>query len=360
MTSVAAELGAKRATRAGKVQTVTGVVDPAVLGPTLMHEHLLIDASHLEPMPADEPGRRLYRAPLTPEIASRVRFGGQPNLDNARLDDIDAAVEELAPFRAAGGGTVVEVTNVGLHRNPAGLRRIAERTGLRIVMGSSYYVGAAHPSDMAERSEESICAEIVGDVFDGVDGTGICSGIIGEAGCSWPLTAAEVKVLRASARAQRLTGAPLSVHPGRHEDAPMQIVEILADSGADLGRTIICHLERTIFSRPAMKRLAETGCILEFDLFGHENSYYWPAPHIAMPNDARRLDWLAWLIAEGHRDQIVVSHDNDNKVFLARHGGPGYAHILTNIVPRMRARGFAEADIEAILIANPRRILAFV
>jgi phosphotriesterase-related protein len=311
-------------------------------------------------MPADEPGQRLCRAPLTPEIASRIRFGGQPNLDNARLDDIDAAVEELALFRTAGGGTVVEVTNVGLHRDPKGLRRIAERTGLRIVMGSSYYVDAAHPDDMAGRSEDAICAEIVADVLDGADGTGICSGIIGEAGCSWPLTAAEAKVLRASARAQRLTGAPLSVHPGRSEDAPMQIVEILADSGADLSRTVICHLERTVFSRPAMKRLAGTGCVLEFDLFGHENSYYWPAPHIAMPNDAQRLDWLAWLIAEGHRDQIVVSHDNDNKVFLARHGGPGYAHILTNIVPRMRARGFGEEDIEAILIANPRRILAFV
>ena len=78
-----------------------------------------------------------------------------------------------------------------------------------------------------------------------------------------------------------------------------------------------------------------------------------------MPTDAARLDWLAWLIAEGHRDQIVVAHDNDNKVFLARHGGPGYGHILMNIVPRMRARAFAEDDIEAILVDTPRRLLTF-
>lgn len=356
----AAYLKRRRAERAGKAQTVTGLVDPATLGATLMHEHLLIDASHLEPVPDDSEGHALCCAPLTPEIASRIKFGGQANLDNARLDDLATSVAELIPFREAGGGTVVEVTNVGLHRNPAGLRRIAETTGLRIVMGSSYYVGASHPDDMGARSEDSICAEIVEDVFEGVAGSGICSGIIGEAGCSWPLTAGERKVLRASARAQRVTGAPLSVHPGRHEDAPQQIVDILADAGADLRRTIICHLERTIFSRPAMKRLAATGCILEFDLFGHENSYYWPAPHLAMPNDSQRLDWLEWLIGQGHGGQIVVSHDNDNKIFQARHGGPGYAHILTNIVPRMHVRGFAEETIRAMLVDTPRRVLAFV
>lgn len=352
-------LARERGKRRGRAQAVSGLVDPARLGATLMHEHLCADAAHLEPVPQDEHRRRLYDAPLTPQIAAAIKFGGQANLDNARLDVEDDIVEELRPLQQAGGGTLVEVTSVGLGRNPLTLRRIAERSGLTVIMGSAYYVDAAHPKDMAAREEEAVTAEIVRDIFEGAQGTPVCAGIIGEVGCSWPMTEAETKVLRAAARAQQLTGAALSVHPGRHEDAPFRILDVLSDAGADLGRTIICHVERTIFDRSTMKRLAQTGCILEFDLFGHENSFYWPAPHIAMPNDAQRLDWLAWLIGEGHVRQLVLSHDNDNKIFLTRFGGPGYAHIAANIVPRMRQRGFAEADIEAMLVQTPRRLLTF-
>ena len=139
----------------------------------------------------------------------------------------------------------------------------------------------------------------------------------------------------------------------------MEIAEVLAAAGADLGRTIMCHLERTIFGRPAMKRLAETGCALEFDLFGHENSFYWPAPHLAMPNDVQRLDWLAWLIEQGFGHQLIVSHDNDNKIFLTRFGGPGYAHLLVNIAPRMKLWGIDDAAVDAMFQATPARLLTF-
>ena len=41
------------------------------------------------------------------------------------------------------------------------------------------------------------------------------------------------------------------------------------------------------------------------------------------------------------------------------YGGKGYAHILENIVPRMRKRSFAEDHVKAILVDNPRRALTF-
>src|SRR5262249_39979504 len=119
------------------------------------------------------------------------------------------------------------------------------------------------------------------------------------------------------------------------------------------------HIERTVFDRSELKRLAETGCVIEFDLFGREHSYYKHAPHIDMINDAQRLHLIAWLIGEGHGRQIVVAHDTAAKSHLVRYGGPGYAHVLQNIVPRMRARGFAERDIQAVLVDTPARVLAF-
>jgi phosphotriesterase-related protein len=354
------QIATERTRRRGKVQTVRGLIEPSDLGLTLMHEHLLLDESQLDPPPADPELRRLYDAPLSPHILTQVRYAGLANRDDLIYDDIKMMLAEVAPFKSAGGGAIVEVTPHGLFRQPEGLREISERSGVHVVMGCSWYVADSHPKDMSARSEESLTAEIVADVLDGVGGTGICAGLIGEAGCSWPITANERKVVRASAKAQQLTGACLTIHPGRHEDAPLEIVDIVGAAGGDLSRTIICHIERTIFAKATMKRLAATGAVLELDLFGHEYSYYSPAPHIAMPNDRTRLEWLRWLIEEGHGDQIVIAHDNDNKHYLEAHGGCGYAHIPRNIVPAMRRLGFQEDSIQAILVGTPRRLLAFV
>lgn len=355
-----AAIARERSKRRGKIQTVIGLIEPSQLGPTLMHEHLLLDESQLAPPPSDPELRRLYDAPLTPQILTRIRYEGLENRDDLVYDDIEMMLAEIAPFKAAGGSAIVEVTPHGLFRQAKGLKEIAERSGVHVIMGCSWYVADSHPRTLSERSEESLTEEIVADVLVGVDGTAICSGLIGEAGCSWPLTTNERKVLRASAKAQQLTGACLTIHPGRHEEAPIEIIGIVEEAGADLSRTIICHIDRTIFNKPAMKRLAASGAVLEFDLFGHENSYYPPAPHLAMPNDRTRLEWLRWLIDEGHGRQIVIAHDNDNKHYLEAYGGCGFAHIPRNIVPAMRRLGFRKAEIDQILIETPRRLLTFV
>jgi phosphotriesterase-related protein len=351
---------AARLAHPGEVQTVLGPIDPRDLGITLTHEHLVCDVSGLMIPPEETTRRAKFHEPLSMGLLGYIRYSGLPNLDNAGLRDVNTSIEEASLFKQAGGGTIVDVTNIGLGRDPRALVTIARATGLNIVMGSSYYVDAAHPKDMSSRAEDDIVKEIVHDVTVGVGATGIKSGIIGEVGCSQPITENERKVLRASARAQRITGAPISIHPGRYERAPLDIVEILQSAGADISRTIMSHLDRTVFEHSTLKELAETGCILEYDLFGQEHSFYRPAPHLDMPNDAQRLKWLSWLIESGYGDQIVVSHDIDAKYLLLRYGGSGYAHIVNNIVPRMRIKGFEENQIYKILMDTPRRVMTFV
>jgi phosphotriesterase-related protein len=208
-----------------------------------------------------------------------------------------------------------------------------------------------------ETDEEALARRIAGEFANGVGASAIKPGFIGEVGCSWPMTETEIKVLRASARAQRLSGAALMVHPGRDRQAPFRIVDILGEAGADLGRTIICHIDRTLADKGELCRLARTGCVLEFDLFGFEGSYYaWDLP-VDMPNDLGRATLIKWLIGEGFGRQITISHDIAFKDKLARYGGPGYAHILKNAVPMMRRKGIAEAALHDILVETPRRLL---
>jgi phosphotriesterase-related protein len=344
---------------AGMIQTVLGPIPGERLGVTSTHEHLLVDLSGLQKVPVEASRRAKFYAPVTMDLLGSINFGGQTNLDNSRLLDIETAIGETTLFRRAGGDSIVEATSIGIGRDPQGLRQIARATGLNIVMGASYYVAAAHPPDMDGRSEESLVDEIVRDIRDGVGQSGVRAGVIGEVGCSWPLTPNERKVLRASGRAQRRTGAPLLIHPGRDEGAPFEIVDVLRDVDADLSRTIIGHIERTLIQRASMKKLAESGCILEFDLFGREHSYYKHSSSIDMINDAERLRLLAWLIGEGHGRQLVLAQDTAAKTHLVRYGGCGYGHILQNIVPRMRLRGIREEDIHTMLVETPARVLAF-
>ena len=53
----------------------------------------------------------------------------------------------------------------------------------------------------------------------------------------------EKKVLTASAQVNAELGAPLIIHPGRHHDAPREIVKFLQEVGADLDKTVMSHLD---------------------------------------------------------------------------------------------------------------------
>jgi len=69
----------------------------------------------------------------------------------------------------------------------------------------------------------------------------------------------ETKSVRAAVLAQRETGAPLMIHPGRNARAPFEILDLVRREGGDLGRTIMCHVERTIADRGQLFELAATG-----------------------------------------------------------------------------------------------------
>ena len=343
----------------GFAQTVLGPVPGGELGVTLPHDHLLIDFTVMfrEPEAASERG--LAHAPVALANLGWVRYHFNQSRDNLRLTDLPMAVREATLFHQAGGRTIVDPTNRGLARDPEGLARISRATGLHVVMGAGYYVGAAHPPDMDRKTVEDLTREIVSDVTRGVDETGIRAGLIGEIGCSWPWTENERKCVRAAVIAHRATGAPLMIHPGRDERAPQEILEVVRREGGDLGRTVMCHLDRTMTDWGRLRELAATGCFLEYDLFGSEVSYYPYNPAFDMPNDGQRMAWVMRLVEAGHLGQLLLSHDIAYKHCLASYGGPGYHHLLVNVLPRLRRRGLDDQAVQTLLVDNPRRAFVF-
>lgn len=348
---------------AGKVQTVLGLIEAEDLGITLTHEHCLIDARCLYIEPSSTSERAFAYQPVSLENLWWVRYHPYSNLDNLQLYDEELAISELSYFKRAGGSTVVDMSNIGLGRDPLALTRISKATGLNIILGTGYYVEESQ-SPGWQADEEKITEEIVRDVTVGVGNTGVRAGVMGQLGMSLPMTDNEKVALRAAARAQKLTGVAMKICTGRSPNAAFEAIELLNAVGADLSRISFDHLDRTIRVHETLVKLAKTGCYLEYTLFGFEGWY--PCRIVLseenpvsghIPNDADRIDEIKALIGEGFLKQILISQDHCWKTHLRRYGGPGHAHMLQNVVPLMREKGMPEEHIHTLLVENPKRLL---
>ena len=349
--------------RTGRVQTVLGLIDADSLGLTSPHEHLLCEMSAYFIEPAEASERKLAHEPVSLHNLWWVRSHSISNLDNVKLNDEQLAIKEALLFKNAGGNTIVDLTPIGMNRDPLGLARISRATGLNVVMGSGYYIALAHPSKLTTMTENEIAEEIVKDIMVGVGNTGIRAGMIGEIGCSEPITDTERKVLRAAALAQQRTGAAINVHPSASGALALETIDILRDAGADLNHTIFSHVDLWNYDKDTCLKLADAGCYLEYDSL-RTNAEIYPAfflhPRLKeTPSHLQVIDSVIDFISEGYLSQLLIAHDICYKHHLVSYGGAGYAHILRDILPVMRYKGITEEQINTLLIENPKRALQF-
>lgn len=348
------------------VRTVTGDVDPSAIGITSMHEHILIDARTNYEDPTNVPtiGPLDPAAPVSIELLAALRRDPRVLKDNLVLDDEELAVKELMEFKSGGGDCVVDVTNVGLHPQPAGLRRIATRTGLHIVAGCGFYVERSHPAYVETESIDELASRIALSIHRGINETDVQAGIIGEIGTS-TLTPQEHKVLRACAMAHMMTGAAISIHSSSFCRVGEKIVKLLTTEGVPPNRIIMGHMDENMIDISAPPNLAyldyhrrvlDLGAWVQYDTFGSE--WYWDGVGDREPSDSERSAGLAALVADGYGDQLLVAQDVFVKTCLKRYGGAGYGHLVTAVPDMLGKAGIPDDAITRILIDNPRRALA--
>lgn len=244
------------------IVTVTGDIPAHIAGFTLPHEHVFVDLTapnFVPPVSAPELG---YARVGEVDYAWLAEHW-TANADNLQLTDAELATAELARFGAAGGGMLVDLSTDAIGRDPLSLRAVSERTGVQIVMGSGYYTNVSHSPDLLHRSESELAHSIITECTHGVGEPAIRAGVIGEIGCSWPITESETRTLRAAGLAQIATDYALYVHPGRDPQAPREILQILKSVNTRLDRVVICHIERTVFDFADLLELLSYGCYLE-------------------------------------------------------------------------------------------------
>ncbi len=333
-----------------KIRTVTGDIEPGSVRNAMIHEHVLFDI-----VAPDCGGNR--NAEINALNRWQIDYFSNRDPSNAHQLDRGVATSEMKAFKDDGGDLVVDQSALGLARDPKGLRRAAIESGVRIVAATGTYT-APYLDDKILSLDSSELGELFArEILEGIGDFGIRAGIIGEIGCSWPLEEFERRALAAAARAQRETGAAISVHPGRHPDACPEIIEILERHGADLSRTILCHMDRTYPDGDGVLQLLQSGVNVEWDFFGIEQSHYWMGD-LELPNDLDRLRIIRNLDDLGFGSRLLISQDICTKTRMKHWGGHGYGHILRNATALMDRLEFDQTLMEKLLRLNPLRLLA--
>jgi phosphotriesterase-related protein len=347
--------------------TVLGPIPATELGVTLAHEHCFIDASVWFVEPTEASRRVNVDRPVDMSLLSALRHRPfSTTRDNMTLNDEELIRSELENYHREGGVSVVDVTPIALGRDPKALQRLSRATGLNIVLATGIYVENAHPEWVWGMDADQIAEVFTREITEGIDGTDVRCGLIGEIGLagiprgggrvkSAAMTDEEEKVLRGAARASLQTGLAVSVHLDPIEPrAAVPALTVLKEEGVDPTRIIIGHMDQ-VGDFDYHLAVVESGAFIEYDSLGREHySHEW-GDGFDWGHDSWRMRFAARLIAEGYGNQLLFSQDVCLKTDLVHFGGPGYGHVLRNVVPGLTALGVERRDIDTILIDNPER-----
>ena len=315
-----------------QVNTVRGPITGADLGRTLMHEHIFV---------------------LSPEIE-------KPSSEWDESAEQARAVDKLRELKSAGIDTLVDLTVVGLGRYIPRIVSIAERVpDINVVVATGVYTYNEVPMFFHFRGPGTILGgpEPMVDLFvreieEGIGDTGVRAAILKCASDRPGITPGVDRVLRAVARAHRVTGVPITTHtPTPPEPWGLEQQRVFKEEGVDLARVVIGHSGGTVNTDYHLQ-LIDNGSYLGFDHFG--------LPGITLEE---RVDAVARLCERGYAERLVLSHDAMCFVdwfprsVMDASSNWRWTYISDTVLPALRARGISEDDITRMLVDNPRTVL---
>jgi phosphotriesterase-related protein len=122
-------------------------------------------------------------------------------------------------------------------------------------------------------------------------------------------------------------------------------LDILGEAGVDPRTVVIGHCDM-VPSTDYHEAIAARGAFVEFDTIRGENEYA----------TSTRVDWVLNLARKGYLEQVLLAQDVCLTTIYTAYGGQGYAFLFREFLPRLRAAGLDEGEIETV-IGNPARML---
>jgi len=298
------------------IMTVKGPVRPDQLGPALTHEHVLVD------------------------------FIGADKVSPERYDHEEAfrvILPYLQKLKGAGCNAFLECTPAYLGRDPELLLRLSRESGIIILTNTGYYGAAGDkylPAHAWEESEDQLAARWIREWENGIGETGIRPGFIKIGVDTGPLSEVDAKIVRASARTHLRTGLTIMSHTGPAVPAFEQL-EILQQEEVHPSAWIWTHAQGADSFEDHF-RAAEKGAWIAFD--GLKEGAF-----------ERYGEFLREMKRQGWLDRVLVSHDAGWYTPGETQGGSfrGFTLLFEGFLPLLKKRGFAEEEINQVLVKNP-------
>lgn len=298
------------------INTVLGSIEKEKLGRTLCHEHVIINLSTIR------------------------------EDNDSELNDINLMANELTLCKKLGIDSLIEVTNIGMGRNVEKLKEISKKSNMNIIASTGFYTIPYYPGYIKSKTINELSQIMISEITDGIDGTNIKAGIIGEIGTS--LSSIEdisLKVFDAAIIAHKETKVPISTHCEIGTMGYEQAI-YLKKNKVDMSKVIIGHTDLVKDINKIIKIL-DTGANVGFDTIGKE-SYV---------SNESKAHIISKLVELGYENQILLSQDVTRKSYLKNNNSFGYVEVSQKFIPLLVSLGIKEDVINKFIIANPMKIL---
>ena len=302
---------------AATIITVAGPIDPAQLGTTLPHEHVLVD------------------------------FVGADQVSPDRYDAeqvVVAILPHLTRLRDAGCRTFVDCTPAFLGRDPRLLLRLSKESGLHVLTNTGYYGARQNkflPPHALTETEDQLAARWEAEFRDGIDGTGVRPGFMKIGVDAGPLSDVHRRLVRAAARTHRATGLTIAVHTGDGRAAMGQL-DVLSEEKVRPDAWVWVHANSER-DRTLHVKAARSGGWVEFDGVAEATV----PQHVELVLEMRRHDLLGRVLISQDAGWYHVGEPGGGKV-------RGYDLLLRRFLPALRKAGLSDDEVNRLVVDNPR------
>ena len=310
------------------INSVSGPLDTSQLDYTLMHEHVCSWSAGM--------------------------WQAWPQYMGGRESFLKHASGILSEAKAAGIKSFVDVTTIDLGRDIRLIAEAAQRSGMQIIACTGHWLDPSN--SMKNRSAEELTEFFTMEIMEGIEGTDIKAGIIKVANDEPGLTDFGQNLLKAAAAASIATGTPITTHSGAKIRIGEAQARIFEREGVDPSKVYIGHSDDTD-SLGYLTGLLERGYWIGLDRI--PLGAFYPPPTVE-----QRADIVVELVNRGFEKQICLSHDvpiglglfpkTQEAAFRERIPG-GILFINQTFIPMLKERGLTDANIEQIMIGNPRK-----
>ena len=232
-------------------------------------------------------------------------------------------------------------------------KRVADESGLNVVLATGVYTYDHLPQILLNRSEDQVAEIFVHDIENGIQGTDIKAAFIKCAADQGGVTPNVEKIHRAAARASQQTGRPIMAHSNPGSGTGLEQMRVFADEGLDPANVQVAHTGDTD-DLDYIERLLDTGVWIGMDRFGLP---------IFLP-DEQRIPTVLELLERGYAERMFLSADSCATIDwypfevaeqLIANGlvqDWNIKKVPEKVIPELREKGMTEEQLETMMVSN--------